>query len=113
MPRLPGKDDTAYWKLIEQWAHEYQSDGCTGVPDFYVEACWEHDYHHRYAVTLFGDPITFHETNTRFRQARQSRSKLRLFSIVSWERYLAVASPIGKKLWDEHRQKNLPRPRLS
>ena len=109
--KLPGKDDNDYWALIEQWAHEY-SDGCTGVPDFYVEACWEHDYHFRYGVTLFGDVITFNEANDRFRQAIQMRSRLRWFSPLSWTRYLGVSTPFGRKLWDEHRARNLQRPRL-
>lgn len=109
--KLPGKNDKEYWRLIGRWALG-NSDGCTGVPDFYVEACWEHDYHFRYGMTLFGDPITFTEANDRLRQAIQMRSRLRWFSPLSWTRYLGVSTPIGKKLWDEHRERNLPRPRL-
>lgn len=111
MPKLPGKSDTAYWRLVEQWAHQCQSDGCTGVPDFYIEACWEHDYHYRYGVTLFGEPISFQEANLRFRQAIQMRSRLRWFSPISWERWLGVRE-FGKSIWDGHRKRNLPQPTL-
>jgi len=107
--KLPGKSDKAYWDLIEQWA-KMQSDGCTGVPDFYVQACWEHDYHHKYGCTLFGDPITFEETNTRFRQVIQMHSMLRWFSPLSWTRWIGVHA--GKPIWDEHRKRNLPQPKL-
>lgn len=113
MPTLPGKNDKEYWALIEYWAKHYGSDGCTGVKDWYVQACWEHDYHHKYGVTLFREPITFDETNTRFRQVIQMFSKMKWFSPLSWERYLAVSSPIGRALLDKHRAENLQPPDLN
>lgn len=102
---LPNKDDTEYWDRVAAWGKK-NSDGCTGVPDFYVEACWEHDYHYRYAMTLLGDPITFEESNARFRESIQMRSRLRWFSPMSWVRFLGVRA-FGRPLWDEHRQRDL------
>lgn len=110
VPKLPGKDDKKYWQTLRTWA-EANSDGCSGVPDLYVEACWEHDYHYRFGVTLLGDPITFGESNARFRQAIQQRSKLKWFSPLSWVRFLGVKA-FGKSIWDKHRRRNLPPPNL-
>lgn len=108
MPKLPGLKDKAYWSLIAGWAAD-NSDGCTGVPDHYVEACHEHDFHYRYATTLYGEPITFMEANARFKDAIQMRSKLRWFSPLSWIRFLGVTS-FGKPLWDKHRERGLKAP---
>ena len=110
--KLPGKGDRAYWDLIAQWARDYRSDGCTMSPDWWLETCQEHDYHWRYGQTLFGDPISFQASNLRFRRAIQERSKLRWFNPISWERYYAVSSPIGRRIWDEHRRRNLRPPIL-
>lgn len=109
MPKLPRKDcNKAYWKALAGWA-EKNSDGCTGVKDIYIEACSEHDFHYRYATTLLGEPITFQEANTRFRQVIQMSSKLRWFSPISWIRYAGV-SLFGRSIWDGHRSRNLPIP---
>lgn len=109
---LPGIKDTHYWLLVQQWAKQYKSDGCTGVMDFYVEACWEHDYHYRYGVTLLThEPITFEQANSRLREAIQMRSKLRWFSPISWTRYFGVKE-FGRGIWNKHRLANLPPPVL-
>lgn len=103
--KLPGLEDKAYWKAVADWAKD-NSDGCTGVPDYYIEACWEHDFHYKYAQTLYGDPITLEEANSRIRKAIQMRSKVRWFSPLSWIRYLGV-SILGTPIWDKHRERNL------
>ena len=105
---LPGLDNPIYWGWVKSWAKTH-SDGCTGVPDWYVEACHEHDYHFRYGATLFQDPITFDEANTRFRKAIQMRSRLRWFSPLSWVRFAGVTY-LGKGLWEMHRKANLKAP---
>ena len=108
MPKLPGKENQAYWRALAGWAKD-NSDGCTGVKDIYIHACWEHDFHYRYAVTLFGEPITFNEANARFRQVIQGSSKLKWFSPISWIRFAGVKM-FGKPIWDRHRERNLQPP---
>lgn len=105
---LPGLKNTLYWAAVKEWAKDH-SDGCTAVKDWYIEACWEHDFHYRYGVTLYGDPISFSEANGRLREAIQMRSKLRWFSPLSWTRWLGVNS-FGKCLWDKARKANLQPP---
>jgi hypothetical protein len=33
----------SYWLFIEKEARRTGSDGCTGVSDWNIECCWEHD----------------------------------------------------------------------
>ena len=117
-PKLPGKGDKAYWVLIEQWAREYKSDGCTKSPDFgwCIRACWEHDYHFRFGVTVFGDPITFDQANTRMRQVIQMFSPIprgfKWLSPASWLYWRFVTTAIGRAIWDSHRRTKLLQPIL-
>jgi hypothetical protein len=92
-----------YWERVKKWALP-NSDGCTGVKDIYVECCWEHDYHFRYAETLDGTPISFEEANKQFRKCIQSRSKLGRFSPLSWWRWVGVSLG-GRVAWNNHRQR--------
>ena len=108
MPTLPDSNHTPYWTTLAVWAAK-ESDGCTGVKDWWVEACWEQDWHWRYAVTLYGDPITFDESNARFRRSIQMRSHLGRFNPLSWIRWLGVRR-LGRHIWDAHRKRNLPAP---
>ena len=89
------------WDLI--WAYT-KSDGCTGVADIYVKACYEHDYYFRTHHDFEGKVISFWEANKRFRKRIQSLSRLGVFSPFSWERWIGVtlfAKPSweGKKLF--------------
>jgi hypothetical protein len=111
MRKLPGLEDIQYWNTIEWWAKNYGSDGCSGVKDFYIQSCWEHDFHFRYAKTLFGDPITFNEANERFRQAIQMRSRWGRFSPMSWWRWIGVRA-FGRAAWNKSRAINHPFPNL-
>lgn len=47
-----------YWILVKQKARELKSDGCSGVADFYIDACYEHDIHYRTWKTVLGQDIT-------------------------------------------------------
>lgn len=115
---LPHKDDTHYWVLMAQWARDYKSDGCTKSPDFgwCIRACWEHDYHYRYARTLFCDPITFEEANTRLRQVIQMFSPLprglKWASPAAFAYWRFVSTPIGRMLWDGWRRRGLLPPNM-
>lgn len=112
MIALPGRGDGTYWSVIERWAKDYGSDGCTKSPDlrWCIHGCWEHDFHHRYGVTLYGERISFEETNVRFRQVIQMWAPLHWFSPTSWSYWWAVSSPMGRKLWDNHRREGLASP---
>jgi hypothetical protein len=106
---LPGLENKIYWERLRRWAELYGSDGCTGVPEYYHESCVEHDYHYRYAKTMYGDDVSFEQANQRFRDAIQMRSRLRWFSPVSWVRWLGVKY-FGKHIWNAHRERNLQPP---
>ena len=95
-------DDPDYWSYIRYVAKERSFDGCTGVPEFYQDACLEHDLHYADAKTAFGDPITREESDERFRLVIQKRSCFRLFSPLSWWRWLGVRL-LGKNAWNGHR----------
>ena len=116
MPSLPhSRADTHYWALIEQWAKAHKSDGCTKSPDFgwCIYACYEHDAHFRYGMTLFGEPITFEQANTRLRQCIQIWSPLprglKWLSPAAWTYWRFVSSPIGRHIWDAHRDRKSTR----
>ena len=91
---VPPRNDV-YWDAIRRWAADLNSDGCTAVKDWYLDACLEHDCHWRTAKTLWGDTITTKQANERFRAVMQSRSRLGRYSPVSWVRWVGVtiASP--------------------
>lgn len=87
---LPNLSDTAYWERVQQRAAELESDGCSGVPNFYLLACLEHDIHYRTHRTLYDEPITRAEADARFRQVIQMLSVLGQLSPMSWWRWAAV-----------------------
>lgn len=89
-PYVPPKRDV-YWVKVRRAAKALGSDGCTGVPDFYLDACLEHDVHWRTGHTVFGNRISLWAANRRFRQVIQSRSPLGRFDPLSWWRWAAVS----------------------
>lgn len=88
--RIPPRDDE-YWVTVRSRARELESDGCTGVPDFYLEACLEHDIHWRTGHTLRGGRLTTRQANLRFRLVMQDRSPLGFLSPMSWWRWVVVS----------------------
>lgn len=114
-----------YWELIRAKADLLGSDGCSKVPDFYLDACLEHDLHYRTGrkqvlrhtwedgVEMYrlenGEPISFRWANARFRSVIQDRSvvrKVRLpgwLSPMSWWRWAGVTIG-GRAAWDRYRQ---------
>lgn len=89
LDHIPKKGDP-YWTRVRERAKEINSDGCSKVPDIYVESCYEHDIHWRTGKTIDGDCINETEANHRFRKVIQSRSFLRILSPLSWGRWLGV-----------------------
>ena len=92
--------DKEYWKKVAHKAIDLESDGCTGVPDFYIECCYEHDIHYRTHKTLEGQDITRAEADKQLRECIQSKSKLGIFNPMSWWRWLGVRLG-AKTAWEK------------
>ena|SRR3990167_1797839 len=90
--------DKLYWSDIDAKSKELKSDGCTGVPDYLVWTCKEHDIFFRTHYTLAGRSIDFRTANYIFRVRIQQGSGLGIFSPVAWCWWAAV-SVLGKKAW--------------
>jgi hypothetical protein len=90
--------DQEYWKRVRAKARELKSDGCSGVLDIYVDACYEHDIAYRTGRTVDGEPLTRAQADARFRRSIQHRSPFGFFSPVSWTRWVGVRI-IGKRFW--------------
>lgn len=78
---------SSYWVRVRIEAARLQSDGCSFVRDYYLDACLEHDIHWRTGRTIDGDPITAQQANRRLRKVIQARSKAGRFSPLSWVRW--------------------------
>jgi len=85
----------ADWQLVRAYT---RSDGCTGVADIFVKACWEHDFYFRTHHDFTGKLISFSEANCKFRRRIQKLSRFGVFNFVSWERWLGVTI-FGKNAW--------------
>jgi len=88
---LPVGHDQRYWKWVREEALALKSDGCTGVPDkLYEDCCYEHDIHYRTGRTIFDEPVTRAQADTRLRECIQIRSKLGKLDPMSWWRWAGV-----------------------
>jgi hypothetical protein len=87
--QVPPANDL-YWFQVRTVAELLQSDGCTGVPDFHCDACYEHDIHWRTGHSIHGLPLTTAQANARFRRVIQSRSRFGVLSPMSWWRWAGV-----------------------
>ena len=90
--------DKLYWSDVHARAKELKSDGCTGVPDYLVWTCLEHDAHFRTHKMIDGTPIDFATANYVFRVRIEQGSGLGVFSPVAWWRWAGV-SVFGRKAW--------------
>jgi hypothetical protein len=91
MVTVPKPTDTAAWELIRTLAADLQSDGCTGVKDFYQDSCLYHDVLCRTGVDPFtGEPITAADADYALRRSIQDRSRFGRFSPMSWIRWIGV-----------------------
>ena len=84
-----------YRALVRAKAKELGSDGCSGVPDFHLDGCYEHDIAYRTGKDLYGNQITRAEADRRFRIYIQKHSllakfRLGFFSPMSWWRWAGV-----------------------
>lgn len=51
------RDDDEYWSAVERRALELNTDGCSGLLQWFRRFCWEHDIHYRTHKTLDGKKI--------------------------------------------------------
>lgn len=96
--------DKLYWAAIYAVAKANHYDGCTGVPDWLVWTCLEHDLHYATAKMLDGTPIDKATADYIFRVRIQQGSGFGVFSPASWWRWLGVRW-FGTKAWNGHRRK--------
>lgn len=81
----------SYWDRVRHIAGLLKSDGCTGVKDYFLDACLEHDIHWRTRLTIDGHRISISESNRRFRLVIQNRSRFGVLSPLSWWRWVGVS----------------------
>jgi len=90
---LPGPKDfdwKIYWKKVRARAKELKSDGCTGVADIYLDACYEHDVHCRTHKTIYHLPLSSKEAATVFRERIHQMSWFNGLSPMAWWRWAGV-----------------------
>lgn len=66
------------------------SDGCTGVPDFYKEECIKHDFYYRTHHGFDRKMMTKNEADLAFMRGIQAKSKFGKYSPMALWRYLGV-----------------------
>lgn len=109
-----------YWHWIESESQAIESDGCSKVPDFYVDCCKMHDLAYYYAKCpqsafkhyladhpaywIVAKNITKASADVAFRKCIQSKSALKWFSPMSWWRWTALKLA-GQAAWDSHRNR--------
>ena len=76
------------------------SDGCTGVPDFYKEECIKHDFYYRTHHNFKGMLISKEEADLLFMKGIQRKSKFGKLSPMAMWRYLGVRL-FGRKAWED------------
>lgn len=96
--------DKLYWSEVRAKATVLKSDGCSGVPDWLVWTCWEHDIHTRTHKMVDGTEIDFETAAYVFRRRIQQGSPLppwmNFLSPSSWWRWGGVRfSPQSKRAW--------------
>lgn len=79
--------DKHYWERVRFAAKQLDSDGCTGVPDIYLDCCYEHDVAYRTGTDVDGNQITRAEADEQLRRCIQEHSLLGMFSPLSWLRW--------------------------
>jgi hypothetical protein len=93
-----GKHANGYWAKVHVLASQLGSDGCTGVPDIYRDACYEHDIHYKTGKTIYGVALTRRDADAIFRERLQEMSFLGVFSPTAWTYWLGVRA-MGDSRW--------------
>ena len=90
--------DPTYVLRIEALCAALNCDGCTGVPDFYLNGCLEHDIAYRTGRDALGNIITRAEADDRLRWYIQDHSVFGWLSPMAWWRWWAVRE-FAAKAW--------------
>jgi hypothetical protein len=77
-----------------------KSDGCTGVPDWFLNGCIQHDWGFRTHRDFEGNWVTEHEVNGWLKEYVQKRSWLGRWSLVAFVRYQFLEKLLPKRVWD-------------
>jgi hypothetical protein len=87
-------------KDIQKIKEKCNSDGCTGVSNAHVYACYVHDFLYEFHVDFYGNPITQEQADKILRELIQLKSVFGVFSPMSWWRWVGVRV-FGKSHWDK------------
>jgi hypothetical protein len=93
---------------VRRAARRIGSDGCSGVSDCYVIACWDHDIAYRTGHDIFDKPVTRELADLKLRWAIQHESALGRCSPMSWWRWAGVRL-FGGSSWRGDESKDMPR----
>lgn len=99
--------DRIYWSELRARARELAADGCSGVPDWMVWTCLEHDVHYRTHRRLDGTAIDKTTADMILRVRMQQGSAWGMFYWRAWARWsgvawLPVTSRKAQTAWDAH-----------
>jgi hypothetical protein len=103
--------DAMYMAWVREEAREINSDGCSVVPDFFLDCCRIHDLAYYYAKDPrsayeigdwgLADPIDQKGADALLKCCIQSKSRLGKWSPMAWWRYWALRE-FGAKAWHSH-----------
>jgi len=82
--------DEIYWERVKSRALQLKSDGCTGVPDWFLYSCEEHDIHYRTHKTILSDDLDRDQADYVLRRRVQQGSVFGWLSPISWIRWTGV-----------------------
>lgn len=89
-------DNVDYRRMVARRARQLKSDGCSGVADFYIIACYDHDIAYRTGRDIFGNVLTRAQADARLRWAIQHESCFGRCSPMSYWRWAGVRFGGGK-----------------
>ena len=97
--------ESKYRNCVRRKASVIQSDGCSGVPDFYIDGCLEHDIHYSTHLDLYtNSQINQEYADMCLKWYIQYHSILGRLSPIAWWRYKVLSSKkglgFGKSSWD-------------
>jgi len=107
-PRWTYEDYAARWtdayrqKVLAE-ALTIKADGCSGVPDFFLIVCLEHDsLYARHRDLFTGLPVTQEQADLFLKWGIQYHSRFGRWSPMAWWRYRALSKNglgFGRRAW--------------